>query len=313
MTIAGRFHSTLLSYRRCFQQTCRWGIAVFPLLIVCNFFVVFPGVSAEKKTDNKVDYSAWGGAFTQEEGDILWQSLAYRFFGEKPIIEGEDQTLITINAPSRAENDALVPVTVDTYPNPDTGQKIKKIYLTVDINPMPMAAEFTLSPVRRLESISTRVRVNGYTYIRAIAELNDGRLFMDKKWVKSRGAGCSAPPGTDQELAKSNLGKMRFKFLEDEQPLDQSRAVQLMISHPNNTGMQRDQLTTMYIPQNYVKDVEVRFNEELLLKAETSFSISENPSFRFSFDPDESGELVAYIRDTEQKEFYLYQNIKPGE
>lgn len=269
-------------------------------------------VQAEQKSST--DYSEWGGAFTQEEGDRLWENLASSLFGERELIEGEGQRVINIKAPSRAENDALVPIQITTESPNGLNSTLKNIYLTVDINPSPVAAKFTVSPARDLGGIATRVRVNGYTYIRAIAEMSDGTLYMDKQWVKSRGAGCSAPPGTNQEDAKQSLGKMRFKF---SKPLGgsvgQSKVVQLMISHPNNTGMQRDQISTMFIPQSYVKEVDVLFNNESILKAETSFTISENPSFRFRFDPDESGELVARMKDTDDREFFLYQSIKASE
>ncbi len=291
-----------------------YSVVLTSLVLVSALHSIAVNAASQEPQQSKVDYSDWGGAFTQEQGDKLWKRLSHSYFGEREIVEGELQNIIQIKVPSRAENDALVPVQIDTNLPQEFGKKIKKIYLTVDINPTPMAAKFTLSPNRSLESISTRVRVNGYTYIRAIAEMNDGQLFMDKKWVKSRGAGCSAPPGTDQETAKTNLGKMRFKFIKNDQDSEgQSKLVQLMISHPNNTGMQRDQLSTFLIRQQYVKEVEVKFNEERILKAETTFSISENPSFRFSFEPSESGELVAHMIDTDNKEFYLYQKIKASE
>ncbi|MCB1754046.1 MAG: quinoprotein dehydrogenase-associated SoxYZ-like carrier [Gammaproteobacteria bacterium] len=278
-------------------------------LLACSALPTVQGAQ-----ENSADYADWGGAFTQPEGDRLWQGLALGFFGEREIIESDKQRVIRIEAPARAENDALVPVQIHTELPEGFSAAIQNIYLTVDINPSPMAAKFTVSPTRNPEYIATRVRVNGYTYIRAIAEMTDGTLYMDKQWVKSRGAGCSAPPGTNQEQAKASLGNMRFKFSQAlESSQNQSKAVQLMISHPNNTGMQRDQLSTMLIPQSYVKEVEVSFNDERLLKAETSFTISENPSFRFKFAPDESGELVARMRDTDDKEFYLYQTIKADE
>lgn len=285
------------------------------VLIGLVVFSLTASIQLQAEQKSPTDYSEWGGAFTQEEGDRLWENLASSLFGERELIEGEAQRVIKIKAPSRAENDALVPVQISTELPSGLNSTLKHVYLTVDINPSPVAAKFTVSPVRDLGGIATRVRVNGYTYIRAIAEMSDGTLYMDKQWVKSRGAGCSAPPGTNQEDAKVSLGKMRFKF---SQPLGgdsvgQSKVVQLMISHPNNTGMQRDQLSTMFIPQSYVKEVDVSFNNESILRAETSFTISENPSFRFKFDPDESGELVARMKDTDDREFFLYQSIKASE
>jgi sulfur-oxidizing protein SoxY len=164
---------------------------------------------------------------------------------------------------------------------------------------------------RPLENIATRVRVNGYSYVRAIAETTDGDLYMAKELVKSRGVACAAPPITSPEEAAQNLGNMRFRLLRPKQP-DESGAVQLMISHPNATGLQKDQVSLLYIPEHYVKEIEVTFNDELLMHAETTYSISENPSFRFSFDPQEQGILKARMLDTKGNVFFLSSEIAPA-
>lgn len=41
--------------------------------------------------------------------------------------------------------------------------------------------------------LATRVRVDDYSYVRAVAETADGKLHMVKAFVKASG-GCSAPP-----------------------------------------------------------------------------------------------------------------------
>lgn len=282
-------------------------ISIFALLISISPYSVAANDSSQVGL-----YDQWGGANTVDAAEMLWsQQLAPRWFGSREIIEGEHQNIIRIDAPSRAENDALVPLKITTSALGVLDARVQTIYLSVDINPQPLAAKIQLSDTRPLQSIETRVRVNGYTFVRAIAELEDGRLFMDKRWVKSRGAGCSAPPGIDQESAKARIGKMRFKVLDDKSGQGLNK-LQLMISHPNNTGMQRDQISTRIIPQHYIDDIEVTFNNELLLRAETSFTISENPSFRFDFSPEDSGVVRAKISDTRGQDFVLEQPIGLG-
>ncbi len=278
-------------------------------VFLCAALLVF---SASLKGAEKRDiYSEWGGANTPEAGEALWHQLAPRWFDNREIGDDVENKVVRIEAPARAENDAMVPIRISTAKISPLDARVKQIYLSVDINPDPLAARFTLSDTRPLESIETRVRVNGYTYVRAIAELEDGRLFMDKRWVKSRGAGCSAPPGIDQESAKNRMGNMRFRMLADQASGGASK-LQLMISHPNNTGMQRDQLSTRIIPQHYVDSIEVGFNEEILLRAETSFSISENPSFRFDFSPEDRGTVRAVITDTRGLRFVHEHAIGQG-
>lgn len=275
------------------------------LLLALNWCNIASAAGTATKIEDL--YADFGGANTPEQVEQLWRGISNHHFSERGFIEG-DQTVVRLEIPTRAENDALVPLTITTRAPDDPLLSIEKVYLSVDVNPAPMAGIFTLSPSRPLEQISTRVRVNGYTFVRAIAELSDGSLYMDKKWVKSRGAGCSAPPGMDQQTHQARLGNMRFRFSEGELPSSPAN-VHLMISHPNNTGMQRDQLSTLYIPAHYIKDVVVTFNDELIMQAQTNFSISENPSFRFTFNRDESGQLKALVRDTKNNEFVMTETI----
>jgi sulfur-oxidizing protein SoxY len=107
-------------------------------------------------------------------------------------------------------------------------------------------------------------------------------------------------------MHKKRMGKMRFKQIENG---GGKRSVRLIVSHPNNTGMQRDQLTTMFIPEHYVKNVKVSFNKELILEAETNFTLSENPNFTFTFDPEESGILRADLLDNLDNIFSIETEI----
>ena len=251
------------------------------------------------------DFSDFGGANTQEDSHEMWLALREQYFSDRPIIE-EGNNRIHLKAPARAENDALVPVLIDLDKS-DSNDPFKNVYLVVDVNPAPMGGIFKLATNRPMEQLKTSVRVNGYTYIRGIAETASGKLYMSKQWVKSTGAGCSAPPGLDQDAHKKRLGKMRFKQLEKK---GGKRSLRLIVSHPNNTGMQRDQLTTMFIPEHYVKNVKVSFNKELVLEAETNFTMSENPNFTFTFDPEESGTLRADLLDNLDNSFSLETDIQ---
>ena len=268
--------------------------------------------TAATQNQSPVNYSAWGGANTEADSEEIWQPLREKLFGIRPIIEGKD-SVVTLEAPARAENDAMVPVNIRLKANRESASDpVHKVWLVVDVNPAPVGGEFTLTEQRPMEQLNTLVRVNGYTYIRALAETRSGKLYMDKQWVKNTGAGCSAPPGIDQAEHEKRLGKMRFRMSEED-TLSPSRTLQLLISHPNNTGMQKDQLTTLLIPELYVKQVRVTFNDDLVLEAETSFTLSENPNFTFSFDPGEKGVLKAEMTDSRNNTSHVETVIQgPG-
>jgi sulfur-oxidizing protein SoxY len=148
--------------------------------------------------------------------------------------------------------------------------------------------------------LETRIRVESYTHVRVVALMGDGQAIMAVKYVKAAG-GCSAPAGRDAALAKANLGKMRFTFPQGLQPGRPSLA-QLMLSHPNESGLAMDQLTRLYPQAYYVRSLDVRLKGEPVLSAELDFSISENPHFRFYLVP-EQGLLEARVTDTQDKVF----------
>jgi hypothetical protein len=78
---------------------------------------------------------------------------------------------------------------------------------------------------------------------------------------------------------------------------------QLMISHPNDSGLAMDQLTRFYTPAYFVRSVKVSYAGRPVLASEVDFSISENPYFRFYFVPSGEGELKAEAVDTKDLRF----------
>ena len=137
-----------------------------------------------------------------------------------------------------------MPVTLRTKLSASDSRQVLNITLVIDQNPAPMAAKFQLGPDARVSEISTRVRVNNYTDVHAVAELSDGQLYMVKTFVKASG-GCSAPAAKNADEAKSRLGQMRYRQFAKagEGPASGAREAQIMIGHPNNSGLQMDQVT----------------------------------------------------------------------
>ncbi|ALG68969.1 quinoprotein dehydrogenase-associated SoxYZ-like carrier [Beggiatoa leptomitoformis] len=239
---------------------------------------------------------------------VAWSHARTVLFGSRPIETTQD--LIKLDAPYRAEDAAIVPITIKSGIPQNSAHYIQQIYLFIDNNPVPLAAKFILTPDSGLADISTRVRVDSYTPMRVIAELNDGQLFMDSRYVKASG-GCSAPVEKDQAAAQARLGKMRLKIV-DEASAKQPLLAQLMISHPNNSGLQMDQVSRLYVPAHFVKEIKVRFNDTLIMSAETDISISTDPSFRFYVRPTgaTSGTLTAEVLDSTGARFTTSQQLK---
>jgi sulfur-oxidizing protein SoxY len=251
-----------------------------------------------------------GTALADSGADSVWLGgLRATYFGERPIVESDD--VIELEAPERAENSAVVPIRINAKLVQTEARYIKTITLFIDMNPGPLAGRFHFTPKSGRADLALRIRVNAYGPVRAIAETNDGQLFMSRRFVKASG-GCSAAIGTDIETARRRLGKMKLR-IDEPVVYDRPTAVQLRVSHPNVTGLQMDQLTRMYAPAHYVTEVRVSYGGEPVFSADTGFSLSENPSFGFYFVPDAAADLRAEVVDTEGLHFTALYPLTAGE
>jgi sulfur-oxidizing protein SoxY len=230
--------------------------------------------------------------------DDPWPELRALLFADRPIADGAG--VIALEAPVRAHDAAVVPLTIAALLPQTDARYIKTLHLLIDRNPAPIAGIFHLTPASGIATIATRVRVNEYTDVRVIAETSDGQLHMASRFVKAAG-GCSAPALKDHEAAIARLGQMKLKHgsLRPGAPSQ----VQLLISHPNYSGLQIDQLSRNWIPPHYVQSIEVRYDGRPVLSVDADISLSENPSLHFSFVPDAQGELEVRVRDSEGGSF----------
>ncbi|MBV9065050.1 MAG: quinoprotein dehydrogenase-associated SoxYZ-like carrier [Methylobacteriaceae bacterium] len=232
-----------------------------------------------------------------------WPSLAGDLFHDRPMQNGD--SLIALEAPYRAEDAALVPMTLRfALPQGDRRQ-VKRVTLVIDQNPAPMAASFEIGPNSGLTSIATRLRVNDYTNVHEVAELSDGNLYVVEKYVKAAG-GCSAPAGKNPNEANAHLGEMRLREIAatpNSPSTPALREAQLMIRHPNNSGLQMDQVSHLYIPARYIDSLKVFQGDDLVFAMEGGISISEDPNFRFNYKPNGAKIMRVVARDSGGKEF----------
>lgn len=233
------------------------------------------------------------GTFAAEDESAWTSQLKGQYFAGRSITESD--AVIEIDAPYRAEDPSLVPLKIASKIPQTKDKYIKKIWVLVDKNPFPYVGEFEFTPESGKADLAMRVRVNSYSFVRAIAEMNDGQLYMTKKFVKASG-GCSAPIGADLDAAMKRIGKAKFRLADNLEPGQPSQA-QLFISHPNITGMQMDQVTRFIKPSHFVERVNVSFNDKPILTAKTDIAISADPNFRFYFVPEKPGVLKAEFSD----------------
>jgi sulfur-oxidizing protein SoxY len=268
----------------------------FRLLLVAGLMTVTPIDAGPIQAATPDSYDPWPG-------------LVQDIFNNRPIDEGAG--IVAIEMPYRAEDAAIVPVTLRITLSPADNRRVVAITLVIDQNPAPLAARFELGQDSSVSEISTRVRVNNYTDVHVVAELSDGKLYMTKTYVKASG-GCSAPAAKNAEEAKARLGQIRFRQFAKatDGPQNGTREAQIMIGHPNNSGLQMDQLTRLYIPAFFINELRIWQDDTLVLAVQGGISISEDPNIRFAYVPNGAKRIRVEARDTEG---HLFQGEWPVE
>jgi sulfur-oxidizing protein SoxY len=234
-----------------------------------------------------------------------WENLRSKLFPSRQI----DNTPGTVRlmVPLRATYGASVPVKIVATLAQTPSLYVKRLYLLVDKNPSPLAAVIDLTTEVGQADFETRIRVDEYSHVRVVAELSNGDLHMDSRYVKTSG-GCSAPPNRD---APNLIGKTMLKLI-DPVTIDQPSAADVTVIHPNDTGFELNQVTVMYIPAHFVRSIKVSFAERKIFDAELDFSISENPTIRFNFVPHGPGQLKAEVEDSKENHWLGILAVKAG-
>jgi sulfur-oxidizing protein SoxY len=235
--------------------------------------------------------------------NLRWQDLQRAIFPNRTIENGEG--IIQLEAPTRALDAALVPLTITTSGK----QPIKTVHLIIDNNPGPLAGRFTFGKTADASLLKVRMRVNTYTNIHAVAEATDGKLYSVEKFVKAAG-GCSAPAGSNDPKALQDLGQMRVK-LPNEITAGEPLQAQLMIRHPNFNGMQMDQITRHYTPAHFIKTIEISFEGDDVLRIESDIALSTDPVITFGFVPKQKGQLKVSVNDSKGQRFERAFDVVP--
>lgn len=248
--------------------------------------------------------------FRQNESDKAWEeNLRKQNFQDREIIEGAEQNILELKAPFTAEDATVVPISIHTKIPQSSDRYIKKISIFVDKNPLPVVGFFEFTPDSGKADLAMRIRVDTFSYVRAIAELNTGELYMTKSFVRAKGA-CSAPPPASMEDSKKLLGKMKMKVVGD-LALGEPNLMQVKVRHPNITGMAPLKIGSRVIPPAFFMDTfEVDYNGKPIVKATLTFSISMDPALRFYFIPEKEGILTVKGTDTKKNAFSSTHEIK---
>ncbi len=126
------------------------------------------------------------------------------------------------------------------------------------------------------------MRIDSFSYVRGIVETADGKLHMAKAFVMGAG-GCSAVAPKDADSAAADVGKVVIRGFDPALSTTPVREAQILIRHPNTSGLQIDPVSRGYVPARFIKDMIVKRGSDLVFQLEAGISISADPNFRFTF------------------------------
>jgi sulfur-oxidizing protein SoxY len=107
-------------------------------------------------------------------------------FGARALTKGH----VKFDIPENAPDGRAVPVFIETDIEPTAERYVKAFHVVVDHNPDIYLAGFEMSAAAGAAAIDTRIKMRRTSYVRAIAEMSTGELFVSAKKVFVTLNGC---------------------------------------------------------------------------------------------------------------------------
>jgi sulfur-oxidizing protein SoxY len=97
---------------------------------------------------------------------------------------------VILKAPEIAENGNAVPVTVSVESEMSDESYVKALYVTAEGNPNPGVITYEFTPSSGKAEVQFRTRLAQTQKLLAVAEMNDGSLYMTSREIKVTIGGC---------------------------------------------------------------------------------------------------------------------------
>jgi sulfur-oxidizing protein SoxY len=241
---------------------------------------------------------AYSAGASAESDPKKWPLVREAFFAQRPM---EDAPFITFVAPRRAESGAQVPLEISVDQTQADANAIKNLYILVDSNPIPLTATYHLTDKLGKFKLATRIRMEMDSYIRAVGETADGKLYLASVEIRAAG-GCGGTVDGDENQIRAAAGKIKLN-VESPTKFGEPNAATFIIKHPMRTGLQRDLVSQGFVPAFYIQKAAFTYNNEPVMNVDFGVGTSEDPYLRFNFIPKAPGVLEVKAADNEGKEF----------
>ena len=228
----------------------------------------------------------------------LWPVIKEAFFADRPI---EEAQFIQLNAPPRAESGAQVPFSIALDQQHGHDAAITKIHIIVDANPIPLAATYNLTEALGNFKLSTRIRLETDSFVHAVAESADGKLYSAAVPIRAAG-GCGGSVDANEARDRAMAGKIKMNVAKPVQ-FGAATATTFIIKHPMRTGLQRDLVSQGFLPAFFIKKAVFTYNDQTVFDVDFNVGTSEDPYLKFDFIPAAPGVLEVKATDNEGASF----------
>lgn len=235
----------------------------------------------------------------------LWPVMKEAFFANREI---KDVDFMKIEAPKRAESGAQVPVSYSIDNAAANGVVIKKLYVFVDANPIPLTATYHLTEALGNFQLSTRIRFETDAFVRMVGETADGKLYLASREIRAAG-GCGGMVENNEAAIREAAGRIKMN-VEAPAKFGTATTATFNIKHIMRTGLQRDLVSQGYVPAFYINKLDFTYNAKPLLTVDVGVGTAEDPYFKFNFTPAEPGQLGVTATDNEGKTFTHQVDVK---
>jgi sulfur-oxidizing protein SoxY len=203
-----------------------------------------------------------------------WPAFRDSMFAGKVVANGAQ--FIQLHLPATAENPALVPVSFDI-----SRPGIKRAWLMVDGNPIPLTAIFEFHQELPVIHIETRIRLEKSTFVHLVVETREDDLYVAQSEIKTPGGGCGGGMDGDETKLRAEAGSMKLRAVLPEVP-EIPGGLTLLIKHPMRTGFERTS-QGYYAKPWYLKRLNVSLNDKLFMNIDLGVGISADPWFSLPY------------------------------
>ena len=102
----------------------------------------------------------------------------------------EGSNIIMLHMPNYAYDGSRVPFSVEVNSPMTKNNYVRQVHILSEHNPFPRIATFHFTPQSGKAFVRTRIRLSKSQHVIAVAELNDGSIFTNRKWIEVTINGC---------------------------------------------------------------------------------------------------------------------------